>query len=905
MSESGWRRYRSIWRPRVQQDVDDEMEFHLRMRVDEFVAAGMPRGDAERVARERYGNVAEFRSTLVDMTRRRRRHVDWRERFHDIAQSLRISLRAFRRVPRFALGVVATLGLGIAANATMFSVVDRLLLRGPAGIVAPDQVRRLYVSTVGPQGGVQTVSWFGYISYTTLRDRTTAFSGVGAYESPGQSSLGSGTALRLVPTAHASWDLFPTLGVHAEIGRFFNKAEDTPNETAHVAVISDGLWQDDFGRNPSVLGSAITVDRKQYTVVGVAPAGFNGPERSRTDIWLPITLLHPCSNWTTVLTCEWLQVVTRLAPGVTSAQADAEATRVLRAAFAAGEAPWRTQRDMVRPLWYGANGAPSSVVRVSEWLMGVSLIVLLITCVNVANLLLARARRRRREIAVRVAIGAGTRRLVALVLSESLLLCAAGAALAVALSWGGGRVMQRTLLAGVTLPGSVVDVRVFAFTLAIALCVAVAIGLISAVAALRVNVTAGLRESASAGGGQRHRVRATLSGVQAALSVVLLIGAGLFELSLYRSEHVPLGFDAKPVLQAEFVVPDAPPPAAGAVTDWEQRQRETNQLLVRTASAIAREPWVQHAAIAVGLPFGDSFGVDLKVPGLDSIPQLKDGGPYINAVTSDYFAAVGTPLLRGRLFRPDERDGTPPVTIVDETMARLLWPGQDPLTKCLIIGDPKASPPCAAVVGVVADAHRNNIEESPTMQYYLPLGQERGIGGPVVLIRTRGDARQEIDRARKELSSISGVQDVRVKWMASELDPEYAPYRLGALMFGIFGGLALIIAAVGLYSVIAYLVTDRTREIGVRLALGAGARRVAADIVASGGAMTGLGILVGLVVSVVAAGYVQPLLFHVHTPNWPVFAGASALMLMIALLATWVPARRASRVDPVIALRSD
>lgn len=904
MSESGWKRYRGILRPKVQQEVDDELSFHLRMRAEEFIAAGMSREDAERLARDRYGDVAEFRTALVGIDTRHRRRIDLGERLRDIVHDLAISLRGLRREPRFTLGVVLTLGLGIAANATMFSVVDRLLLRGPAGVANPAQVRRVYASWVGPQGAVQTTSWLGYISYTTVRDQTRAFSDVGAYERPDERSFGSDANLQLVPTAYASWDLFPTLGVHAELGRFFNRAEDAPNQTAHVAVISDALWQDEFARNPAVLGSSITVDQKRYTVVGVTPPGFNGPDRARTDIWLPITLQHPCDNWPTTLNCQWLQVVARVAPGVTPAQADAEATRVLRAAFANGDPDMRKQRDMARPLWYASDGAPSGVARVSEWLMGVSLIVLLITCANVANLLLARARRRRREIAVRVAIGAGARRLVALVLAEALLLSAAGAVIALALSFIGGRVMQATLLAGVAMQGNAVDLRVFAFTLAVAVCVALAIGGISAAGALRVDPAAGLRESASAGGGQRHRVRAALSGAQAALSVVLLIGAGLFELSLYKSEHVPLGFDAQRVLRAEFRMPEASDPARAAVTNWEQRQRATNDLLASTARRIAQQPWVEHAAVAVGLPFGNSFGVGLKAPGVDSIPQLKGGGPYINAVTSDYFATVGTPLLRGRLFHPDERGGTPPVTIVDETMARLLWPGQDPLTKCLIIGDEKNAP-CAAVVGVVADVHRNSIDEPPTMQYYVPLGQEHGFGGPMVLVRPRGDARAEIERTRQALSSISHVRDVRVKWMETVLDPEYAPYRLGAMMFGIFGCLALIIAAIGLYSVIAYLVADRTREIGVRLALGAGARRIVQDVLASGAATTGLGILTGLVVSIVAASYVQPLLFHVHTPNWPIFALASAVMLAIALLATWAPARRASRVDPVIALRTD
>jgi predicted permease len=903
MSESGWRRYRTIWRPRVQQDVDDEMSFHFRMRVEEFIAAGMSAEDAERVARERYGNVGEVRSALVGIDRRQRRAVVWRERFRDALHDLTIAARGLRREPRFAIGVILALGLGIAANATMFGVVDRLMLRGPAGVGDPGQVRRLYTASVGPEHETETTSWVGYVTYASMRDHARGFASVAAYNAPYPRRLGSDENARLVPTASATWDLFPTLRVRPQIGRFFSQAEDTPAQSAHVAVISDALWQDEFARDPGVLGSAIRLDDASYTIVGVAPPGFNGPDRSRTDVWVPMTLSHPCDHWTTTLDCQWLQVIARLAPGVTPAQADAEATRVLRLEYANGSAAMRTARALARPLWYDARGTPASVARVAAWLMGVSVIVLLITCANVTNLMLARARRRRREIAVRLAIGASASRLIALILTESFLLALAGAVLALLLSLAGGRLMRATLLAGIAMDGPIVDRRVFAFTLGVSVAVAALVGLVAALGALRVNVTAGLRESANAGGGQRHRIRAMLSGAQAALSVILLVGAGLFELSLYRSEHVQLGFEAQHVLRADLRLPRGsgliPPKAT-----FDQRTRIVDDLLGRVARGVAAEPWVEQAAVAVGSPFGNSFGVSLKVPGRDSIPQLKGGGPYISAVTSSYFATVGTPLVRGRLFRADEREGTPPVTIVGETMARLLWPGEDPLTKCLIIGNDKTAP-CAAVVGVVADVHRSSISESPTMQYYVPLGQEHNFSGPVVMIRPRGDARQQMERARAALSRISGVRDVRVEWLESALDPEYAPYRLGATMFGIFGGLALIIAAVGLYSVIAYLVTDRTREIGVRLALGAGSRRIVRDVLASGAATTAAGILVGLIVAFVGASRIEPLLFQVHTPNWPIFGLASVLMLFIALVATWAPARRASRVDPVIALRTD
>jgi predicted permease len=905
MSDSGWRRYRSIWRPKVQQDVDDEMSFHLRMRVEEFIASGMSRDEAECVARERYGDVTQIRSALVGIDRRQRRRTHWRERFQDVVHDIAVSLRGLRREPRFALGVIATLGLGIAANATMFGVVDQLLLRGPAGVVDPARVQRIYVSAAGHNGERQTSSNMGYAAYSALRDHSRAFIGVGAYSSGQPMVLGDYANLHRVRAGHATWDLFTTLGVRPAIGRFYSRAEDSPGTTAHVAVISSATWKEEFAGSPDVLGSSILLDGERFTVVGVSPVGFNGPDRVRTDVWLPMTLVHPTQDWETSFCCTWLQVVARLAPGVSQKRADDDATRILRPAYAAdaGSEDWRRRvAGEARPLWYDRGGRPSKVARVAQWLMGVAAIVLLITCANVANLMLARARRRRREIAVRLALGAGASRLIRMVLSESVLVAFSGAALALAISVAGGRVMRATLLSGITLDDSVIDLRGFGFTLAVALLVALAIGLVAAIDAVRVNVTGGLRETEGAGGGQRHSLRAGLSAVQAALSVVLLAGAGLFMLSLYRSEHVQLGFDAQRVLRADVRFPKGTQLAGPGAADSLEIRAET-KLVARMAAGVARQPWVELTSVAVGSPFFNTFGMPLRAPGVDSIPQLPGGGPYISAVTSGYFGTVGTGLVRGRLFRADEGAETSPVTIVDETMARLLWPGQDPLRKCLFIGFP--SPPCSVVVGVVKDVHLSSISEAPTMQYYVPLGQEHNFSGPAILIRPRGDARQQIDRARQALTAISGVQDVRVTWLQSEIDPEYAPFRLGAMMFGIFGLLALIVASVGLYSVIAYLVADRTREIGVRLALGAGGGRIVRHVLTGSAATTAVGIGIGLAGAFVGAPFLEPLLFEVHARNAAVFSAVAGVVMLIALLATWAPARRASRVDPVIALRAD
>ena len=752
MSESKWLRAFRLWPNPGERDVDDEFAFHFRMRVEQFMAQGLSRDAAEVAARQRFGNVDEVRARLVNLDTSRRRRLEWRERFAGLRHDLVVSARSLRREPLFTIGAVLTLALGIGANATMFGVIDRLMLRGPAHVVNASEVNRVFITFKMRSGASATTAVLNYASYVALRDNARSFTAVAAYGQPGDALYGPGSEARPIQQAYATWDLFPLLGVRPLIGRFFTRDEDAPPHGANVAVISEEMWRREMGGDAGVIGKRITLQGESYAVIGVTPRGFTGPQRLRADVWVPMSIQSPTADWPTTWKATWLNVETRLAPGATREQASDEATRILRAAYTGTNENMRQLAASVRPLSFDNNGVPSAVVNVSRWLMGVAVIVLLVTCANVANLLIARARRRRREVAVRLALGAGRRRLIQLLLAESLIIVAAGMAAALVLTVAGSRLMQATLLASVAWDGHAIDARVFAFTAAIGVATCALVGLAPALHATRVTLTGALNEGAGGGGGRRGRGRMMMTMLQAAMCVVLLIGAGLFSRSLARARGVHLGFEAGRVIRSNpsFDYENLRGPAR------QEGKARAMQTMLSVVQRVAVLPWVEHAALTIGSPFGFGFGVRLRLPDRDSLPALPGGGPYITAVTTDYFAAVGTPLRSGHGFTWADRDGSPPVAIVNETMARVLWPNESALGKCLLIGEGD-SVPCAAVVGVVADVHRMGLREPLSMQYYIPFGQERGFGGASLLVRPRGDAESAIPQLKKALIAMSDM----------------------------------------------------------------------------------------------------------------------------------------------------
>jgi predicted permease len=887
----------------VVRETEEEIAAHLALRAEQLEREGWTPGQARAEARRRFGATETARRDLVRAALRRRDRVALRERLDAWRQDLRHAWRLVVAEPGFTAVVVVVIALGVGANAAMFGVIDRLLLKGPEDVRETDRLTRISYSTTVPGEGRIADNTFGYVTYTTLRDNARGFEGVTAYsETP--AVFGEGERAEPIEAGHATWDFFPLLGVRPALGRFFGAAEDRPGAAQRVVVLGHRLWNRRFGGDSSVLGRTVAIGGEPYTVIGVALRGFTGVELRRVDAWMPMSLRHPRPDWPTTWQAQWLKIVARLAPGVTAADASTEATRAFRRSYTGDREPLKHLELAANPLWYDDAGEEPLEVAVSRWLIGVSLVVLLIACANVTNLLLARAVRRRREVGVRLALGISRARLVRMLLAESLVLALLGGAAALLVVPLIGRLVRATLLPSVQWTDAPVDGRVLAVAGALALLTGIVTGLVPALQAGRRDIVGALRCGVRESGVRVARTRSLLAMAQAAFSVLLLVGAGLFVRSLQRARSVDLGIQPNRVLVASGSWPEVP------LSDMTPAQREERgarrQAFYQAALArVRRMPEAEHAAVAVGTPFHSSFQVRLSVPGRDSLPRVPGGGPYVQAISPDYFATVGLALRGGRAFGPGDHDGSEPVTIVNATMAHALWPDGDAIGHCMEIGEDPHSP-CFRIVGIVEDAHRFQLRERPAMQYYIPLGQERDFGGSRLLVRPRGDVEAMTVPLRRALYAVDPrLLYANVETLESALDPQFRPWRLGATLISAFGLLALLIAAVGLYSLIAYLVASRTHEVAVRMALGARRHDVVGMVLRHGISLAGMGLGAGVVMAFAAAPHLRDLLFRQSSRDPVVYLAAVGVLLVAAVVASVVPARRATRVNPMTALKSD
>ncbi len=887
----------------VDEDVEAEIALHVELRAQQLEAEGWPSEAALLEARRRFGKLPRADRMLRGEAHRRETAMEIREWFDGWRQDLRYAARGLRREPLFTMFVVVTLALGIGANAAMFGVVDRLLLRGPDHVREPARVMQLYETVHRAPVGAYTTATFGYVTYAHLKTAGRDFAGVAASRSPSTVMLGRGAEARPIEEAPATADFFPLLGVDAYRGRFFSTAEDSPGGAQRVVVIGYGLWQRMFGGSDAAIGKTVTVGGAPYVVVGVAPRGFTGAQLSPVDVWMPMSLRRPTPDWTTTWNAQWLQVFVRLKPGVTREEASADATTAHRSTYRGTDTTIATARMFVAPLGANGNGTTTTEAAVSKWLVGVALLVLLIACANVTNLQLARVMRRRREVAVRLALGVGRARLLRLLLTEGLLLACGGAAVSVVVAVGIAALVRRVLLPQVQWTSSPVDGRVLAATLAAGALAGVVVGLIPAWRASRVNLTDDLKAGARDGGGRHSRVRTGLTIAQAVLSSMLLVGAGLFVLSVRRARDVDLGLQPDRVLVVGIpVLGPYSQPTLASITAEQKRQRTLYRHLLAGLRAL---PGVADASLDIGLPFQTAYGVGLRVPGRDSIPELPGGGPYISAVSDGYFATMGTRLLQGRVFTPDDREGSEPVAIVSRIMARTLWPDESALGHCLITGD-NASDRCSRIVGVVADVHRYQISEPPAMQYYVPFGQESGIGGTYILVRSVRSPNAIAEPVRRLLSAaVPEAPYVRTQVLEDLVAPQYRSFDLGATIFSLCGVLALVLAVVGVYSVTSYLIAQRRHEFGVRIALGAQGRDVMRLVLSDGLAVALVGVGIGLGIALAAGRFLQPLLFDTSARDPIVYAGVGVALIAATLLASLGPAARAKQVDPMTALRSE
>ncbi len=889
--------------PAVEQDIDAELEFHLDAETERLVARGFPLEHARTTAVRQFENLSRTRSELVRINRGRRgkeRRVNW---FEDLSQDIGYALRGIRRQPGFAAVIIATLGLGIGANATMFGLVDRLLLQGPSQVLDPGRVVRLQL-TEHNQDFSQT--WtnesLAWKTFTDQRDHAGYFSGIGAYFTQSDMPLGRGVNAGTLRATLATPSYFTLLGVQPVLGRFYGESEDQAGAAQPVVVLSWSYWQRGHGGRTDVIGQRLFLGSQWYSVIGVAPKGFHGVDLSSVDAWLPFHAGAPdvvgkSGEWRDTYNWQWLKVIARLKPGMSRTLASDEAVRLQRAAVAQVPDVDHKASAALVPLMGFERGAVSHArERIAVWLASVAAVVLLIVCANIANLLLARAGSRRREVAVRLALGVGRGRLVRQLLSESLLLALLGGGVALLLAQWGGNLLRATLLPDGGWTEGTLDWRVAGVTAVFTIMTGLLTGVAPALAASNPTLTLALRSGAADGASPRSRLRTGLLAAQACLSLVLLVGAGLFVRSLWRVVHTDLGYDATNLVVADVDLTLAGYDKPGRWTFYDQAQERLRAL-----------PGVERASLGINSPFWTMNATRFRLTDRDSTPRVPGGGPYYNGVTPDYFATLGMTVVAGRGFTGQDRIGSPNVVVINQRLAEFFWPGINPLGKCIRIG--ADSIPCAEVVGVVKTARVNAIQEKPAAMYYVPLEQSIRIGmsgDRTLFLKTRIPAGNIVPEIRRLLQGMApNLPFANIRTFQSQIDPEIQPWRLGAVMFGLFGGLALLVAAIGLYSVMSYTVIQRTHEFGIRAALGARPGQVVRAVLGDGLRVIGLGAALGILIALLAGRFIEPLLYQTSARDPLVFGTVLLTLATASVLAVLIPARRATRVDPLEALRAD
>jgi putative ABC transport system permease protein len=889
----------------TEQDIDAEIAFHIESRVAQLMARGMSPDAARAEAQRRFGNVELARHSLTTSAASRETRMEIREFLSNGAQDFRYAARGMRKSPGFTAAVVLTLALGIGANATMFGVVDRLLLQAPAYLKAPNEVHRVYLTANGDNFGMMIGTNQSYARYQDLIKHARSASQIAAhYET--ELVFGTGEAAHEERTGLVSASFWPLFGVQPVLGRFFTTAEDQLPQGTPVAVLGYGYWQSHFGGSRDVIGKSIRIGRSDYTIIGVTPPGFSGISLRSIAAFIPLTAggadifaeLGVEDRWRQDYRIGWLQTLVRRKPNVSIEAASADFTNAYRMSLET-QRPLEPPGRVPGPDSLRARAELASIIQdrgprrsqeatVAVWLVGVSALVLLMACANVANLLVARSIRRRREIAVRLAVGVSRGRLLMQLLSESTLLAIVGGAVGVLVAQWGGGLLRGLLLPDVEWTAPVLDPRIIAVTVLIALVAGLITGLAPVRQLARTDVVSDLRTGGRGVSLRGSPMRRGLLVLQAAISVVLLVGAGLFVRSFRNVRSLDLGFQPEHVIVAEVA-------ARGTPIDSVRRIQLMEQLRERALTV----PGVQHAAHTLTIPFSIEWNQYVFVPGIDSA-SLRDLF-YINPVGPGYFETMGTPLIRGRQITDADRAGSQPVAVMSQAAARRIWPSEDALGKCVKL---QSDGPCNVVVGISGDI-RAGFDEGPGRHVYVAATQSPTPDSRL-FIRTRGDAAAQTEAVRRALQGVvPGFAYVSTYTLDNVVAPRMRSWRLGATMFTIFGLLALVVAAIGLYSVVAYDVSQRTRELGVRVALGASAGAVLRLVVGEGVRVVLVGLALGAVAALSLAGRVSPLLYEVSAKDPVTYAGVVGVLLVVAVVASLAPALRAARVDPNVALRAE
>ena len=879
---------------RLGRDLDDEVRFHVEMRVAALVARGMPADEARAEALRRFGDPDELRDYCLSMEVPQMQRTNLRERLHSLAQDFRFAVRQARRAPGFTTIATLTLALGIGATTAIFSVVSAVVLK-PLPFPEPSRIVQLW--EVGARG---EHIHFADPNFDDIRAQSRTLDGVAELNANPTTVVVHGEA-SLTIASQVSHDFFRVLGVRAVAGRLFTDDEQREG-AAPAAVISYGFWQQRFGGAPSAIGSTISVDGSLATIVGVLPPELEHP--ADTEIWLPRELerhlpSRTAHNWS---------VVARVRPGVSVDDAQRDVSAIARRLKLEYGDQTNAVDAAVVPLQDQIVGP---VRRTLYLLFGASALLLAIACTNVVNLLVARMAARENELALRVAIGAGRGRILQQLLVEASLLAALGGVGGVLLALGGARVL--VALRPANLPRAVdvaVDWRVLLFAFGAAAATAVALG---AIAAWRGGSSRDLRASlASAArtqaGGASGRVRGALVVAQLALSVVLLVGAGLLARSFVKLMRVDPGFRTRDVVIAELSLP-----AAGDSAKRTERVQYLDEALDRLRAI----PGVRAAGGSSVVPLGDgggngTFGVldradePITMPMLEQMFQDRSRTGYaeFRVVSPDYFATMRIPVIQGRAFEARDRAGAPHVGVISASLARKRWPGENPIGKVIEFGNMDGDLTPITIVGVVGDVREESLAKEPSPTVYVDYRQRPMQAWSFALVASVDPGAPVAEALRRSLAGLRSDIPARLTTIETQVSRSVAERRFMLLLVGVFAGVALLLATIGVYGVIAYLVAQRERELGIRVALGARRGDILLLVLRQGATLAVIGALLGAVGALAVTRVMAGMLYEISPSDPLSYLGVVAVLCAVAVAATIPPARRASRAEPMSVLRS-
>ena len=869
-------RVRALFRrEQVLSEIGDELRHHEQRLAERLEAEGMPPADAQAEARRRVGNLPLLQDAGYDV-----RGGGGVETF---LRDVRYGLRMLRAYPAFTLAAVLTLALGIGANTAIFSVASGVLLR-PLPYPGADRIAMVWMDNARID---LREDWHSYPNYVDYRDQNRTFAAMAAFNGTAQTFTDGGTPERVFG-AHSTANLFDVLGVRPQHGRTYTDAESEAGAET-VVVLSHELWRRRYLGRADLVNGTIEMNGRAARVIGIMPEEFAFPTKE-TEFWLPTPLTE---QRRTSRGSIWLQVIGRLHPGVSIGQAQSDLLRV-NADLLERFPQQKGYSVFVQSHYDQIVGRIRPAVVV---LLGAVGFVLLIACTNVANLLLARASTRERELALRAAIGAGRGRIVRQLLTESVLLAAIGGAAGLLLAWVGLDALVAAAPRDLPRLDEIrIDGRVLLFTLALSIATGLLFGVAPALQTAAVDPGRTLKEGGRGTTMVGQSLRRGLVVLEVALAVVLLVGAGLMIRSFVNVQRVDLGFDPDRVLTAR-------------VTLFGQRYQQAERVVDFYREVVARTaagPGIEGAA-AVGTlflsatPNSTNFAIEGRP---DFTPEERVEVP-VDAITPNSFGVMRVPLLDGRLFDDRDVEAAPATVIINDTMARMFWPGESPVGRRIKYGNLESQSPWMTIVGVVGDTRRTGLDAVVRPETYLAHAQSPA-GGMTLVVRTTGDPDTGAPVLRNAVRAIDPALPLfAVQSVDERLGDMTAQRRLNTLLLIVFGAVAAIVAAVGVYGVLAYSVQQRRRELGVRIALGATSASLLRLVLAEGLALAGTGLVLGLIAALALGRVLTSLLYGVSATDPATLAAIAGVAAVTALLACLVPALRALRVDPTTALRAD